>query len=225
MSNAADTLADESLALEGAGAVNILLKEQAFLGSGILDCGSALSAVSAEISSLTDIQSSPNLTVVSSASPTLRGPAVDNLSMLAPFGGYVSSFLDTALHEDAKGSESLLGVSYSRNETHYAHLPLRIGDMVGYCDRALSEIEGAVSSTVTPNCTASVVSPLIAAAASTTAMKATASGFRFTVDATIVGVAPCAVEVTVIVSQANVPGPEGAFTVELQREGLVDFEP
>jgi hypothetical protein len=223
-SNAADTLADESAAFDGAGGVNILLKEQAFLESSILDCGSASGAVSIEISSLTDIQTSANLTVVTLAGPTLRGPAADNLSLLAPFGGYAQGFLDTVLHEESKGSESALGVSYLRDETHYANLPVRIGDMAGDCEQALSDIEAVASSTILTNCTASIVLPLIDAAAGGLNTKATASGFNFAVDSTIVGVAPCSVKVTVTVSQANVMGPAGAFRVELQDDALVDFE-
>ena len=223
--NAADALADESAAFEGVGGANILLKEQAFLESSILGCSSAGAVVSAEISSLTDIQTSANLTVVTVATPSLRGPAADNLSMIAPFGGYVTGFLDTTLHEEARGSESVLGVSYVRNETHYANLPVRIRDMAEDCNLALSDIIGTVSSTVPPNCTISVVSSLIAAASVGPSTKAMASGFRFAVDATVADVAPCSVKVTVTVSQANAMGPAGDFSVELQQEAFVDFEP
>ena len=223
-SNAADALADQSTAFEGAGGANILLREQAFLESSVFDCSSAEDAVSAVIGTLTDVQTSAYLTVVTSATPATRGPAADNLSMLSPFGGYVTGFLDTALREEAKGGVRALGVSYSRNETHYVNLPVRIGDMAGDCVQALSDIKRAVSSTVPPNCTASIVSPLIAAVAMNPRAKATASGLRFAVDSTIVGVAPCSVEVTVTVGQANVMGPAGDFSVELQQETLVGFE-
>jgi hypothetical protein len=224
-SNAADALADESAVFEGAGGANILLREQAFLESNVLGCGSALAAVSVVISSLKDIQTSANLTVVTSATPALRGPAADNLSMLAPFGGYVLGLLDTALHEEAKGGEGVLGVSYFRNETHYVNLPVRITNMAGDCDQALSDIKGVVSSTVVPNCTASVVFPLIAAAAMSPSTEAGASGLRLAMDSTIVGVAPCSVDVTVTVSQVSVMGPAGNFRVELEGEVLAVFEP
>jgi len=181
--------------------------------------------VSAETSTLMDVQSSANLTVVTSASLTVQGPAADNLTLLAPFGGYVKGFLDIALHEEAKGGESVVGVSFARNETHYANLPLRIGDMSEDCDRALSNIKDTVSSTVAPNCTASVVSPLIAAAASSTGASAASLGLRFAVDTIIVDVAPCSVEVTVIVTQPIVLGPAGAFSVECHQGGIFNFEP
>jgi len=223
-SNAADALADESSASEGAGGINILLREQAFLGSHILDCSSALGVVSAEIRSLTDTQTSANLTVVTSASPALRGPAVENLSMLVPFGGYVNGFLDTALHEEEKGGESVIGVSYARNETHYANLPLRIGDMARDCDNAYSDIGHVISTTVPPNCTASAIFPLIAAASSSSSAMAMLSGLRLAVHSNIVRVAPCSVGVVAMVSQVNVLGPAGVFSVELQREGLFVFE-
>jgi len=223
-SNAADELADESAAFEGAGGANILLKEQAFLESSLFGCGSASGAVSAEISSLTDIETNANLTVVTSASLTLRGPAADNLSMLAPFGGYFQGFLDTTLHEEARGSEGALGVSYLRNETHYSNLPVRIGDMAGDCEQALSDIKGAVSSTALTNCTASTAFPPIDAAAGGPKARAIGSGFNLAVDHTIVGMAPCSVKVTVTVSQPDVMGPAGAFRVELQDDVLVDFE-
>jgi len=221
--NAADVLADESAAFEGAEGANILLMEQTFLGSHILDCSSASAAVSAEISSLTDVQVSANLKVVTSASPALRGPATDNLSMLAPFGGYVAGFLDTALHDEAEGGESALGVSYVRNDTHFVNLPVRIGDMAGDCDQALSDIKDVVSSTVPPNCTASFVSPLITAASTAQGTRAIASGFFFGAKSALVGAAPCSVEVTVSVGQARVMGPAGDFSVVMQQEGLFVF--
>jgi len=224
-SNAMDALADESAAFEGAGAADILLREQAFLGSKILDCGSAISMVSAEISSLVDVQTSANLTVITSASLAPERPAADNLSMLAPFGGYVAGFLDTVLYQEAKGSENALGVSYVRNESHYVNLPVRIGDMAEDCDLTLSNIESLASSAVPRNCSVSTVSSLVAAAAEGSDMEATASGIHLVAGFTIVGMAQCSVKVTVTVSQDDVMGPGGEFTVKLQGGALVDFEP
>jgi len=222
--NAEDTLADEAAASEGAEATDILLKEQVFLESNLFSCGTAPAAVSTEIGSLSDIQVSQNLSVVTTASPTLsQGPAIDSISMLGSFGGYVTGYLDTTMHEVAKGSESALGVSYARNETHYANLPVRVADMAEVCEQAFSDIEG-VHSAPLPNCTVSNVAPLIAKVAMGPSTMAKDSGFRFAVASTIVGAAPCSVELTVTVSQANVMGPAGAFSVELQREGLVVFE-
>ena len=224
-SNAEDALADESAAFEGAGGANILLKEQVYLESSILYCGSAPAAVSTEIGSLADMQASENLTVVTTASPTLsHGPAVDNISIFGSFGGYIPGFLDTTLHEEAKGSESGLGVSYVRNETYYANIPVRVGAMAEVCDQAFSDIEEGVSS-IRPNCTLSSVTTLIARVAMVPGTEAKVSGFRFDVVSAIRGVDPCSVAVTVTVIQADVMGPAGAFSVELQREGLVVFEP
>ena len=224
VSNAEDAIADDGVASEGAAGTNILLREQALFESNVFECESATAAVSWEISKLTDVQESASLTVVTAASPVSWGPASDNLSMLAPFGGYIKGLVNTGLHEVMKAAEAPLGVSYERNETHYVHLPVRLEDMASDCDRTLSAVEGAVSITTPPECTPSVVYPIIAEAAGALSSRATGSGFRLSVHPAIVDTAPCTADVVVEVSQTNVVGPAGNFSVELLEEGAAVFE-
>ena len=223
-SNAADAIADDGIAFEGAAGTNILLREQALLESSLFDCGSASATVSGEIEGLADTQASANLTVVTAAGPASQGPASDNLSMLAPFGGYFYGLVDTVLHEELKGAASPLGVSYAKNETHYVHLPVRMGEMASDCDQALSDIEDAVSNTSLPECTASAVNSVIAKAEGGSSSRAAGSGFQLAVDSALVGAAPCSVDVRVEVSQVGVVGPAGSFSVALRGEEIAVFE-
>jgi len=223
-SNAADAIADDSVAFEGAGGTNVLLREQTLLESNVFDCRSAVATVSQDISDLKDVQASANLTLVTTASPALHGPASDNLSMLSPFSGYLEGFVNTALHDRLKGAAATLGVSYAKNETHYVHLPLRLGDMVSDCDQALSDAEGVVSNTTLSECTSSAVYPVIAAAVGLSGSEAAGSGFQFGVHSVIIRTEPCSIDITVGVSQAGVAGPGGNFSVELLGEELAAFE-
>jgi hypothetical protein len=222
-SNAADAIADDGLAFEGVAGTNVLLTEQAFLESNVLQCGSALATVSGEINGLTDSQASANLTVVTGASQPSQGPALDNLSMLAPFGGFVGGVVDTALHEEMKGDAATLGVSYAKNETHYVHLPVRIADMTSDCDSALSDARRVASAATPPQCAPPAVYHVIAEAVGAVGSKAIGSGLRLAVNSTIVGTAPCSVDVTVEVSQAGIAGPGGIFGVNLRGEEFAVF--
>ncbi len=224
VANAEDLLADYALAFAGAGATNILLREQAFLSSTVLDCSSAASTVSDQVAGLRDVQSSSNLTVTVIAEPASDGPTADNLSMLAPFGGFVRGFVNAALRVEAMGAVSSMGVSFSRSETHYANLPARIGLMAGDCNSALADISEALSNVPSPNCTESVVSPVVAGAAKGQAQDAAAQGLHFAVESAIAGTAPCSVSVVVTVSQSEIQGPAGNFTARLQGGELVDVE-
>lgn len=222
-SSAADAIADDSVAFEGAAGTNVLLREQALLESSHLDCGSASATVSREISRLKEVQASANLTVVATAVSASHGPPSDNLSMLAPFGGYVEGFVDTALHYEAKGAATALGISYARNETHYVHLPVRLGIMASDCNQALSDVEWSVSTSTLSECTSSAVYPVIGGAVAASLSKATVSGFQLAVRSDIVGTAPCSVDVIAEVRQVGAAGPAGNFSVELHGEELAIF--
>jgi hypothetical protein len=223
VSNAADAIADGSVAFEGAGGASVLLREQALLSAHVLDCTSAFATLSRDIGGLTDTQASANLTVVTTASLTSQGQASDNLSMLAPFGGYVGGVVDTTLHEDMRGASASLGVSFAKNETHYVHLGVKLGEMASDCNSALSDIEAAVSATMSPECTTSAVSSVIADAVKESSSQAASSGLRLAFRSVLVGTAPCSVDVTVEVSQARIVGPAGNFNVELRGGTLAVF--
>jgi hypothetical protein len=222
--NAEDALSDNGIAMAGAGGTNILLREQAFLESTTLDCSNASASVSSDISGLRDVQESANLTVMTTAGVSLGGPVKDNLTMLAPFGGYAPDFLNTVLHDEIRGGVNSLGVAYAKNETHYSHLPVSMTRMTGICDQATTEI-GDVATTITPpNCTASFISSVLEAAVKGPASNARASGLYLSLGFAFLSTTPCSVYVRVSVGQAGIPGPAGEFSVQLQEGEPVEFE-
>ena len=223
IANAEDSLADSSAAFAGAGAMNILLKEQAFLQSNEFDCRNASAVVMREVGTLADVQESENLTVVTSASPADGGAATNNLSMLAPFGGYVPGAVDTALHQEESGNVGALEVSYARNETRYVNIPARLGEMAADCAMAASAIAASLSASNPGNCTATAVDSVVSRAAEPAREAAEGTGFGFSVEAWIIGLVPCSVEVVVLLSQPDVLGPAGSFSVRMQEELTVDF--
>jgi hypothetical protein len=221
--NAEDVLSDSSIALAGAGGTNILLREETFLQSTTLNCSDAYASLSNEVGGLSDLQETANLTVVTTAGVSVGGPAKDNLTMLAPFGGYAPGLLNTVLHNEIRGGESALGVTYAKNETHYAHLPVPIAKMSGICDQATTEIRDLFSAVISPNCTASFVSTVLAAAVKGPASNATASGLYLRLESAVASTTPCSVVVRVSVGQVGIPGPGGEFSAKLQEEEPVEF--
>ncbi len=223
-SNLEDFFADSSVALSGVAGANLLVKAQMALSSGPLGCEGANQRVSQLISGLADVQTVDNLTLTATAAPASAGASGDNLSMLDPFAGFEPADLNIAFRVVARGADSSLGVSFAKSETHFAHLPLDLEALVSLCLTALRGITSAVSGQEVQNCTASVVLPLIDAAALPYSVMASDEGFRLDVNSTTARSVPCSVRVQVSVQQTEVVGPAGYFSVLVQEAELASFE-
>ncbi len=223
-SNLEDFFADSSVALSGAAGSNLLVRAQMALSFGPLGCAGADLHLSQLIGGLADLQTVDNLTVTATAALVSAGANADNLSMLAPFAGFEPAELNIAFRTVASGGDSSLGVSLAKSETHYAHLPVNLEDLISLCLAALGGITNALSGQQVQNCTASSVLPLIDAAALPYSVTASDEGFRIGVNSTVVRTVPCSVSFQVSVQQAEVEGPAGYFSVLVREAALASFE-
>lgn len=222
-SNAEDALSDQGAALMGGGAATILLETQAFLGSGVLGCPTAVKTAAAAIGAFSALQRSGGLTVRVSASAAGGGPPDDNLSMVAPFNGSMPGDVDILLAMVASGGDSSAGVSYAKTETHVVHLPVMLEELESDCLSAVGAVSTAVQASAPANCTRAAVAPVISAASRTAAARAEADGFSFSLGFTTFSWGRCAVQYDVGLVQAGVQGPGGEFSARLEDEGIASF--
>jgi len=223
LADAADTLADNAAAAEGAEAANILLSEQAFLGSHVFSCSGSSTEVSIEIADLRGTLSSANLEVDAVASTASWGPETDNLSMLVPFQGFHAGSLNTAIHYTISGGVNALAVFYHKNETHYVNLPVGISELAEVCNRSMDDIRGAVSSAQLAICTESAVSSFVAQATAGDSSDAKEMGFDFSVSAAVDNQWSCSFTVRVLIAQDNISGLAGNFSLQMQEGALLVF--
>lgn len=219
----ADSLADGATALVGAGATNILVRSQGFLSSGPLGCSTAVGSAASFVNGLTDIQRSAGLVVVTSAVLVDAGSVNDNLPLLSPFNGTVPGEFDISLESSVTGGLAAAGVSFTRSESHIAHLPLRLEKLVGDCTAGLNQVSETLSATTVHNCTIKFVSPVVARAIQGAEAAAAADGFQLVVSYTLVQGPPCGIDFRVSVAQEGVQGPGGGFSTLVEEGGFSYF--
>ena len=222
-SNAEDSFGDLATALSGAGAINILLEVQSFLAANAFDCKNAMEAVSGSVGTMSDVQDAGTLTVHTSAQLTPTGPHQDNMSMLAPFDGFVQGDLDLSLSTIASGADQAMGVSYSKAEVHFAHLPVRLRAEQADCTEAVEGISNAIAEESEPNCTYSETSTLLQAASRIPAALAFRDGFTFGLTFSVTRTSPCTVGFVVSIAQVDIRGPGGRFSVGMLGPGTASF--
>jgi hypothetical protein len=222
--NGEDSLGDNAIAMVGAGATNLLEREQAFLDSVVLPCDRASALISSEVAGFADVQRSSDLTVWTSATMTNEGSATDDLSMVAPFNGLIPGDLDFAVRVVASGVDTAAGITYHRNETHFVHLPVRIQAAEADCLGAIRNVSAAVSDAAPPNCSATAIAPLLDEAIQGEASKASHDGFTLGFEFEVVKSIPCSVSLMISVDQLGIQGPGGLFSLRMREEASVSFE-
>jgi hypothetical protein len=218
-----DYLSDGSLALTGASAANVLLAVQSFLSGSDLDCASAHSAVGAEIATLSDYQSTGYLNESASALMVPGLGIADNLSSLAPFNGSLAGVLDIEIRTSASGGSAPAGVSFQKVETHFVHLPFRLDAAAAECVRDVEAITSAVSSFAMENCTASAVASFMDPLGSELSSASAAEGFDFGLQYTLMSGTQCTISFQVSITQTDIQGLNGPFSVALQDSAVATF--
>lgn len=223
LSNAEDSLGGTSVALMGAGGMNILLEAQSALAGRTLGCQAARAEAATVIGNLSDLQHSGGVTVVSTARLAPEVSAGDNLSLLAPFNGSVAGELDISISLAATGESPSGEVSLGRSEVHLVHLPVELDRLSADCLGALEGTAFALSAEVPANCTSGAVDPLVQEASRSAAAAVSADGFGFGLAYTVIPGKDCGVGLRVRIQQTGIDGPGGPFTVQLEEEGLAFF--
>ena len=216
-------LGSYAVSFAGASGANVLTGVQSFLSSQTFNCTSAPSVIAGEMGAMKDSQSTSYINETASAQEAPESAAPDNLSSLAPFNGSLPGVLDVSLDVTEKGGSSPTGVWFSKTETHYLHLPVRLDAAVAECVEAVEDVVDAVSTDPLSNCTSSQVASFIGPLASELSSAASADGFLFHLVYAVTSGTSCSVGFQVSIEQANIQGIGGSFEVQLEENGTATF--
>ncbi len=221
-SDASDLLADQATAMTGAAATNLLLEVQSIVSAVPLGCSNATGVVATSVEKLADVQRSSAL-VVNASIQESPGASGVGLPTLTPFNGSMEGGLNLSINVSARSEASLSGVSFSRDATYPAHLPVRLDSAKRDCLGAVAAISAAVSASQVSNCTSQTVSPVMESVSASQATAFRADGFGFGLDYSVASQHPCTVSFRVSLEQQDIPGPGGAFSLLLEGEGSTSF--
>jgi hypothetical protein len=222
-SDAEDSLTDSSAAMAGAAAANVLAEVQAEFAATSFICQHAAQTASAIVVEATDVQRSPDLTVLATASPAPDTTSSDNLSIIRPFEGSVEGDLNILVKVSESGGATSEGVVLQKTEAHLAHLPVRFPVATDDCLAAVDDISTAAASSGHLNCTRDVLSPIIWGSIKALAVEAYGQGLVMGLSFTITDATNCKVAYSVSIVQGDVFGPAGSFSLRLAQEGDASF--
>ena len=216
---ASDVMGQRFLVLEAAEGADILHGAGLLLASSAFQCPTAASEISHGVGGLSDSQTSGGISVSVQATVGGAGDQGDNLSALSPFDGWVPGELDIVLHYDASGSDGP-GVTFTKGESHYVHLGVRIQDAVSRCEAAATAVAQALSRP-TDNCTAASLGVEADEAIRTQVRSASEEGFVLSISYSVTASPTCSVSYDVRLVQAGVRGLSTTFGVMFYEEGVL----
>jgi hypothetical protein len=201
------------------GVITVLASVQHFLSSTVLGCQSADQALSAFYSTGSYDEQTGGVSALVSPQPGGVLASEGNLTLLGRFDGSQPNDLDIKMVSRVQGHLNP-GVSYFKTETHFVNLPVNLLAASSVCVAALSEALQSVNSTLTPGCIDSAIGQSVASGTRQSMVAATTSGLELQVHSTVVSRSPCVVSIVATVTQAEVEGPCGVFTVTMSEAQL-----
>lgn len=221
--DAENSLSSDALVLGGVGAMNLLGTAQDYLATTGFNCATAVQSSMNMLASLYDVERTGRLTVVTSASLAPGVDENDNMSMLKPFDGSQSGYVDISLRISSSGSYTSPGVSLERTESHLVHLPVRLEALASICSMGVRTLEASLEGSRPSNCTTSAVAPILSRASAGPAGMASSAGFAFGVSYAMDDSVGCSVHFNLDISQNGIEGPHGSFSVRMQEGGFADL--
>ncbi len=210
----------QSVLITETSALDMLDGAQRLLSSGHFTCSNATDSVAHVISSEVVHLSWGGLRADSTMTLSSGDPARDNLTGLHPFNGSVGGMTDLSAFIAVQGNAPDGSVRYFRSEQHLLNIPLRLGALTERCLDAESEVSAALASLGGQACNSSSLAGVETLVASEVE-SAAAAGFSLSIDYFVTSAQPCRVGYRISAEQANVAGPEGAFTFAEDEYGAV----
>jgi hypothetical protein len=141
------------------------------------------------------------------------GAESDNLTMVAPFNGFVPGYLNFGIHVDLDFSTP--HIAYHKAELHYLHLPILYERSIDLCLSAFQYLNSRLRAIERPPGVCATPSILEAVGDANRLYGAVASGWglALSASASVEGSRGCPrIDYEVVVSQVNVTGVSGEFT-------------
>ena len=221
VSDEAKAVATEAELAKGLVALSLLRTSQSVLEASGHPCSDPLGAMPA----LRSIALSSNFGGIAAnarGTVTRSGGQSDNLTLLTPFTGFVSGYLNFALTVDLGFSTSL--VQYHKAEVHYLHLPILYDESIATCLSAVGYLRSKVQGLKrTPGaCATPSILGAIAEADRRYSALAREAGLTLSISSSSMdrwGVHCPTISYEVVVSQYVVPGVSGDFTWRVSEGG------
>ena len=210
-------LGDNGSVLAGSEALEILAGLQNQIAARVFPCSGALGEVAQLIGGMNITHSMEGVTVTAWAVAGNDANIPDNLSIVRPFNGSLQGDINLDLGIRWEGSSPLGDVVFGKTEHHQVNLPVLLDRLSLFCLSSVGEIRALLTSEIFPSCNASAVGPSVAALASILRAAAVRQGFGFSFDFQTISSSGCSVEFACQVEQTAVPGPDGTFSVRLER--------
>jgi hypothetical protein len=207
------------------GTQSLLLLErvQESISGQVLGCSTATETVASFVGGLSFSRRADNFMVVGRLNIEPSGNRFDNLSMLQPFNGSSTGNLAMALTVALHGTVPGSGVVLAKTESHTLSLPVRLSDVVSFCQDALHFVTESLTRPPQQSCNSGTLRDSISSVNDALAQRAAGSGLRFSLLTSLEEGITCRLDFECQVSQNIVFGPEGPFTVRAEEQGFVAF--
>jgi len=221
VSDEAKAVATEAELAKGLVALSLLRTSQSVLEAGSHPCSDPLGAMPA-LRSIALSSSLGGIAANARGAVTWSGIQSDNLTLLAPFTGFVTGYLNFAFTVNLKFSTSL--VQYHKAEVHYLHLPVLYDESIATCLSAVGYLHSKVQGLKrTPGaCATPSILGAIAEADLRYRALAREAGLTLSISSSSMdrgGVHCPTMSYEVVVSQYGVPGVSGDFTWRVSEGG------
>jgi len=222
VSDEAKAVATEAELARGLVALSLLRTTQSVLEASSHPCSDPLGALPA-LHSIVLSSSLGGIAANARGGVTWSGVQSDNLTLLAPFTGFVPGYLNFALSVDLRFSTSL--VQFHKAEVHHLHLPILYDESIATCLSAVGYLRSKVQELKrTPGvCATPSILGAIAEADRHYNTLARGAGLTLSISSSSSmdrgGIHCPTISYEVVVSQYSVPGVSGDFTWRVSEGG------
>ena len=222
VSDEAKAVATEAELARGLVALSLLRTSQSMLEASSHPCSDPLGALPA-LHSIVLSSSLGGIAAKARGGVTWSGVQSDNLTLLAPFTGFVPGYLNFALSVDLRFSTSL--VQFHKAEVHHLHLPILYDESIATCLSAVGYLRSKVQELKrTPGvCATPSILGAIAEADRHYNTLARGAGLTLSISSSSSmdrgGIHCPTISYEVVVSQYSVPGVSGDFTWRVSEGG------
>ncbi len=203
--------------------LHLLDQMQGLLGSRAWQCSSVMSSVPEAVSSFVGSDNQVQGSIQGNAMLEQGTRLVDDNPMDYPFNGsepgYATIELNLQTSETGAG-----GVSYHAQQHEVLSLPALLSSSVSLCESAFPAVMAYLSNSAT-DCEEKLMKPEVSDAVAPLEEEASSLGLRLTISSSLSKGPECLLRVTAAVSQGDVHGPEGTFTVRVEQEEELSIQP
>ncbi len=212
LANEESALHAESVMLQGVVGIRLLEGAQTLISSRTFDCRNASDEAYSSVSGLSASLSGGRASVVGTLAPGPVTSVQDNLSLANPFDGGTDGGFNLMVHYVESGSAYGGAVTMNRTESHVLGLRFDTRDASSFCLVAMGRLLSNLSASLPDACGTSDLGYAFDRATTAIRSEAESRNLALAASFTVLTASPCAVGLSLTVSQTGIVGPAGPFT-------------